>query len=68
MSLRMQFLPSPDDFRSKDPDACPNANRRRIGITGKYGIKSFVLCDDNLFAMRKQAKELLRQMADRKPT
>ena len=32
----------------------------------KYGIKSFVLYDDNLFAMRKQAKELLRQMVDRK--
>ena len=32
----------------------------------QYGIKSFVLYDDNLFAMRKQAKELLREMVDRK--
>jgi len=30
-----------------------------------YGIKSFVLYDDNLFAMRKQAKELLREMVNR---
>lgn len=30
-----------------------------------YNIKSFVLYDDNLFAMRKQAKTLLREMVDR---
>ena len=32
----------------------------------KYGIKSFVLYDDNLFAMRKKAKELLRELISRK--
>ena len=35
-------------------------------LKNTYGIRSFVLYDDNLFSMRKKAKELLRQMIERK--